>query len=57
MRVGLARMSVQDRVSFGLDHPWMVTAWPGVSGIFILVMFRLCGEGCVNMNKVICEKI
>lgn len=38
VRVDLDSMSVQDRVSLGLAHPWIVTACPGESGIFILVL-------------------
>ena len=36
VRTGLAKMSSHDRVSLGLIHPWIVTACPGVRGIFIL---------------------
>ena len=40
----MASTSVQESVSLGRSHPWMVTACPGVRGIF-MGDFILAGAG------------
>lgn len=51
VRVDLDSMSVQDSVSLGLAHPWMVTACPGVSGIFIAASRGVIESGFYIVNS------